>query len=486
MDRTIFKRVKILYNSLPLPMKLTFWFCLCNIMQNGISYITLPIFTRLLSPQEYGQVTVFNSWKRIIAIFLTLNLSSGVFMTAYVKFKENRNQVISSFQGLTTVLVLSFGGIYFVLQHLNILVLEITPVFMLVIGVECLLESSFSLWSMKQKFLYKYKLFLFITILSTILNPLVGILWVTSTSHKVFARILSGVVVESVIYGGIYFYNFWKGKCFFSLDYWKYALCFGVPLLPHYLSLIVLGQSDRLMIAKMCSESKAGIYGVGYSVASLISLLFGGINTSFGPWIMQKIDDRDYNNIKKRTREILQFILLVTISILLIQPELIKLATPIEYHDVIKIMPSITIGLFFSYLNNVFARVEFYYEKKYYITFFSCISSFLNILLNYIFISIFDYYAAGYTTLISYIVLCFLHYCVYRSISKRYMDGARIYDEKSIISMSLLLLIFGIICNFLSSYILLRYSILVILLLFICYNRDYIARTLNGENNKTV
>ena len=41
--------------------------------------ITTPIFTRLLTTQEYGEFNVFNSWLSIVTVFVTLNLYNGVF-----------------------------------------------------------------------------------------------------------------------------------------------------------------------------------------------------------------------------------------------------------------------------------------------------------------------------------------------------------------------------------------------------------------------
>ena len=68
------------YSELPIPLKASFWFLITGFLQKGISVITTPIFTRLLSTSEYGQLSIYNSWAGIITIFATLNLSAGVFM----------------------------------------------------------------------------------------------------------------------------------------------------------------------------------------------------------------------------------------------------------------------------------------------------------------------------------------------------------------------------------------------------------------------
>lgn len=58
--------------------------------------ITTPIFTRLLTTQEYGEFNVFNSWLSIVTVFVTLNLYNGVFTRGLVKYEEDRDRYASA------------------------------------------------------------------------------------------------------------------------------------------------------------------------------------------------------------------------------------------------------------------------------------------------------------------------------------------------------------------------------------------------------
>ena len=90
-------RLQLKYKSLPVQIKASFWFLICSFIQRGISLITTPIFTRLLSTVEYGQYNVFNSWMGIINIIVTLNLYAGVYQRGLVIFEKQRNVFSSSF-----------------------------------------------------------------------------------------------------------------------------------------------------------------------------------------------------------------------------------------------------------------------------------------------------------------------------------------------------------------------------------------------------
>lgn len=78
------------YKNLPVQVRASFWFLICSFLQKGISMITTPIFTRLLSTSEYGQFSVFNSWLGICTVIVSLQLYAGVYTSGLVKFEDEK------------------------------------------------------------------------------------------------------------------------------------------------------------------------------------------------------------------------------------------------------------------------------------------------------------------------------------------------------------------------------------------------------------
>ncbi|WP_341780016.1 hypothetical protein [Levilactobacillus sp. HBUAS70063] len=78
------------YKGLPVQVRASFCFLICAFMQRGISIITTPIFTRLLTAAEYGQYSVFSSWLSVITVIVSMNLYAGVYMQGLVKFEKER------------------------------------------------------------------------------------------------------------------------------------------------------------------------------------------------------------------------------------------------------------------------------------------------------------------------------------------------------------------------------------------------------------
>lgn len=131
------------YKNLPVQMKASFWFLICAFLQKGISMLTTPIFTRLLTTVEYGQFNVFTSWLGIITIFVSLNLSYGVYTQGLIKFNEERNAFTSSLQSLTTVLVVFWIVIYLVFHDIWNEIFSLSTVQMLALLIMIWTSSIF-------------------------------------------------------------------------------------------------------------------------------------------------------------------------------------------------------------------------------------------------------------------------------------------------------------------------------------------------------
>jgi O-antigen/teichoic acid export membrane protein len=99
----------------------------------------------------------------------------------------------------------------------------------------------------------------------------------------------------------------------------------------------------------------------------------------------------------------------------------------------------------------------------------------LNLILNYVFIPIFGYYAAGYTTLISYIVLTLFHYAFYKKIIKENLNKKiSLYNEKMIAISTIFVFAVMFLMIFLYDYYFVRYGLIVVILLIGIIKRNKI------------
>ena len=401
----------------------------------------------MLNTSEYGQYGVFISWKGIISCFVTLEISSAVYMQAIVKHDNERDRYASAIESLTLIMCVVWFGIYYCIrgiwnERLGLTISQMIAMFLVIWG-----NSVFGFWSTDQRVEYKYKMLLVVTLLMAIFQPILCVFLISIFVNKVSGLVWGIAVSNLIIYVPLFIKHIIRGRVFFSRTIWKYVLGFAIPLVPHYLSSIVLNSSDRIMIQQLVGESEAGIYNLAYSISICGTLINQAILQTFSPWVYQKIKNKEFLDIPGISYTILVAIGLMNIVIVLVSPEIVRLFAPSEYYEAIWVMPPITLSVLFMFMYNLFACFEFYYEKKYYVSTATMIGAGLNIVLNYIFIHIFGYVAAGYTTLICYILFAIMHYYFMRKICKKDVDGIKVYNSKTILLISAVYLIAGFVAS---------------------------------------
>lgn len=459
------------YNGLSLQIKATFWFFICSVLQRGISVITTPIFTRLLNTVEYGQYSVFNSWLSIIQIVVTLQITSGVYTMGIVKFKEEEKVFTSSLQGLNLTLCLIWTVIYLVFHDFLNRLLSLTTVQMLAMLLIIWASSSFTFWMTTQRNQFRYRKLVVVTLIVSIVQPLVGVFLVINAEDKVTARILGMALVEVIAYSGFFVAQMIQGKQFFSSKYWKYAILFNIPLIPHYLSNSILGSSDRIMIQSMVGVSEAGIYSLAYSISQIMQLVNDSLNKTMSPWLYQKIREKDYKSMSKVVYPSLVLIAAANLALIAIAPEIVAIFAPPEYSEAIYVIPPVAMSLFATYLYLCFAPFEFYFEKRIWTTIGTLTSAVANIVLNYIFIQLCGYQAAGYTTLVCYLLNSVMHYFFMRKVCRTYLDDIRPYNSKILILIAVVFMGIGFLYIPLYSNMAARYGFTAVLLLILYINR---------------
>ena len=459
------------YKKLSLPLKASLWFAVSNILVRGISFITLPIFSRILSTEQYGIVSVYGSWKEIFLIVCTLTLWGGVFNVVIVKNTDQIDRIISSFQGLAVTITCIFFAVSILFIEQVSKLLDMSKILVICMFLDVFAFIPFALWSGVERYFYRYKKVMVISILLPIFNSVLGYIAVTNTQYKAEARIIVGLFLNLIVSIILFIYIQNKGKAFYDNKYWKTAFEFNVVLIPHYLSLQILSQSDRIMINNICGKSDAGIYSVAYNFAMLLQLFTSAINSSFTPWIYKKIKDESYNDIRKTTNVIVFAVAGLSIAMICALPEIFYFMLPEGYYPAIWVIPPVAVGAFFMFLYPLFGAVEFYYEENRYVTIASVVGAIVNIILNYIFINRFGYIAAAYTTLLCYILFSLAHCIFMRKILKRNKQDIHLYDIKTLAGISLLTIVFMVVITFLYKNILLRWSFVAVICLILMLNR---------------
>lgn len=399
-------------SSLSAPAKSAVWFVVCSVLQRGIVYITTPIFTRLLTTEQFGTYTMYNSWFSVITIVCTLNLSYNVFHRAMVKYPDDKDGYTSSMQGLTTLITLVVFSTFLIFPTAWEQALQLPDELIFCMFLEMLFAPAFYFWQTRQRFEYRYVALAVVTILMTLISTVLGVVAVMLTDYGALARIYPVVATDVIV--GIFFgvLQYARGRKVFSKDYWGFALAFNLPLLPHYLSTVVLNQADRVMIGQICGMDDVAIYGVAYSLAMAASLFISSVNSSLIPWTYQQLEKHDAGQTRRigdigiMLSAVLAAILLLVVGL---GPELMMVLGPESYQAAIWVIPPVALSVLASMYVWLFVNVETYYGENGYVALVSIGAAVLNVVLNFVMLPIFGFVAAGWTTFVSYVAMVLGH-----------------------------------------------------------------------------
>lgn len=461
MINTVKEKLINKYNLISKQAKASILLTICGFLQKGISLIIVPVYTRIMPTEAYGEYSVFLSWFELVSIFVTLNMWNYFLTNGMTKYSDNVDKFISSLQGLSTVLTLVWFLIYLVFNRLWERLTGLAFVVMFVMFVELLTMPSFQYWCQRKRYEYDAKSVLIITLVLYILFPSISIPYILMVEQKGIAAIIGRAVVSSIIYLFPAISIWRKGKCWFNKEYWKNALRFSVPLIPHFLALMILNLSDRIMIERLCGETEAAFYSVAYSAGSVLLIINSSILGSFIPYTYQSIKSNNAQNIRKKSSILLMIVGGLNIVLILMAPEAISLLAPDEYKAAIYVIPPVALSNIFLFLFNLFANIEYYYEQTKQIAVVSVVCAIINVFLNYIYIPRYGFIAAGYTTLFCYILYSILHYCFMRRVCRRFMNGYQVYDVGTLVKMSVIIVIIGIAIIKLYDYMIIRYMLMI-------------------------
>lgn len=451
--------------ELPENLKATIVFAIASFATSGINYITTPIFTRILSTSEYGLISVYNSWFEIVRVFASLTLIfPGILNVGLYEHSDNRWKYLSSMLGMTacsTLVISLFYGIF--RQKVNeFFELPVNTIILMLIM--CFFQPATIFWIQKQRYEIKYKSTFCVSVGTAVMSQIVSVVAVLCLKKFNYnmgvVRLWSAGIVNLCVSVFLYIYICRQGKKYVDGILWKSTLFVAIPLIPHYLSTVVLSSIDKIMISQMVGQNKTGIYSLAAILSAIGVLIWRALSVTYTPFVNSKLGEHDFTTIREAVKPLLLVVAAFCVLTALAAPEIIGILATEEYYEGIYVVPPIAAGIYTTALYDNFTAISFFHKKSFNIMIATVIAAASNIIMNYVFIMRCGYIAAGYTTLASNLILTTLHY-----INSRKIEKEEVYDSKFCFLSVLVVIISCLLCNFIYNFIWVRYGLIVVIIL---------------------
>lgn len=432
-----------------------------NVLLKGITFLTLPIFSRILTTEEFGYYNLYVSYETILTIFVGLCLY-GSLRTGKYDYAKNFEQYVTSALSLSLIPFLAILFVGNIAYPLLSPFFEFSQIVLNILVIHSYAMFIFQFYNTKLALEFRYKEFLLASAANSIGGTLLSMYLIIFVfeQNKHIARICGYAIVPIVVAAGIWFGFLEKAvrrkHTLFNIEHWKYGLGISLPLVVHTFSQQILNQFDRIMISKMVSKTAVGVYGFIHTISNILQIIVQSMDTAWSVWFYEQLNQKNYENIKEKSAAYVLLMNVIYVGFVSLAPDVIHIAGTSDYYEGTSIIVPLAFSVYFTFLYSLPVHIEYFYKKTKYIALGTSMAATANFIMNYIFISLFGYKASAWTTMVSYILLFVFHWVI----SKR-IDSKSMFATRMIVGSTISLGIYSILIFSNIEKVLLRWIIMV-------------------------
>jgi O-antigen/teichoic acid export membrane protein len=376
---------------------------LANMLRQAVPVLLVPVLTRYLTPADYGTTAVFNVLVTVFVAFVGVNVHGAIGRKYF-----DRDQLDLPAYVFNCVLIIAVSTI-----------LTAGAVWLGAGPISAVSEVPRSwLWAA-----------VVVASAQILINSLLSLLQVQG---KAVAYAVIQVGRSAAIAGGatlfvVGLHMDWRGSVLgqlcaavlFSLislallarggwlrprvqpDYIRSALSFGLPLVPHALSGVVVAAVDRLFVAHYAGIAQTGLYSLGYQLGAVIGLLEDSFNRAFQPWLFEQLK-RDDPETKRKivlfTYGYFVVFFALAVGLGAAAPLILSILVPERFQGAYVHVIWIALGYAFNGMYKMVSGYMFFAERTGALAWLTFASACINVLLNYLLVPRYGAIGSAYAT----------------------------------------------------------------------------------------
>lgn len=460
-----------------------------GIITKAISFLLLPIYTRVLLPSDYGTLELVYMVGNLIAILYGFMISSGYIREYYVCKDEHEKQVLLNstfwFTFFNTIVFLIL--IFVFARELSQLLFKFdnNKLFLKLILISSAINAHsiifYNLLMVREKS-REYITIQIISLLLTIGLTIIFIVFLRWSVKGVLIALVIGRSVEFIIISILFLRVSIKEISFSAI---KEMLKYSIPLIPLQLAAFILNLSDRIFLQNYQNLNEVGLYSLGYKFASLIPLFAIVPLKAYGPYIFSLIDNTQEckKTIADFSRYYVAGILILTLVVSMFSRELIMVMAEKSYYSSWTVIYLLSLSYVFYGTSNVISIGIDVVKRTWLKAIFWITAAIVNIGLNFLLIPSYGIIGASIATSISFLLVIIMYFIALK----------HVYPIEFQYSKFILITIFTSVIYIISVYI--NYTIvttivfkliLLIIYLTVLYFSGYFSKTELQKGKKIV
>lgn len=422
-------------------LKNTFILALGQFLPHVVSFVTLPIYTGMLTKAEYGLYDLINVVVYVLNIVVIVQIHQAVFRYLIdVRGTSLADKYITNaylFESVPSIVsAIVFGACFYSQPAIN----------RALIGLYLFLVMQNNVSGQVARGLGKNGVYAFGAITCSVSN-LILVVFLVARIKLGFTGLLISL---NVSYGLATLYQLFACKQLRFIDFKlvdkdtiKEMLAYSWPMVPNTLSIWVVNTCDKFIIRGFLGLEFNGIFAAAQKIPNIFTLAYSTFNLAWQESASISIKDKDYNKYYNDVFSALFDFLTGSLLLLIAaSPILFRILIRGDYALAYDQMPLLYLGVFLSSLSSYFGSIYIAKKATKAVGVSSAVGAVINAVVNLAMVRWAGLYAASISTIASYLTLV-----LYRAIDIEKKEFAHIhYDFKHIAGCLFLIVLCSVLC----------------------------------------
>ena len=272
-------------------------YTLSALLSRGIGLLLLPIFTRLLTPEDYGVVDLLTVFGSLVHVTITLDISQGLARYLPAATSEpDRKDYATTCLIFTSIAYAAFTLISMIIAPALSKLLLGSPKWTAVVHLAIptiALGGIFYLLQVQLSYELRARRYAATTVAHATMSGLLSAFLLVFSDLGVKAVFLGQLIAVVTVLPFLYFTLRGSLQGSFNSQKLRQMLAFSLPLVFSSIAFVLFLYIDRLIISRLLSLHDVGLFGVGQRVASVITVVMAGLQTALMPLIYRQHREAD-------------------------------------------------------------------------------------------------------------------------------------------------------------------------------------------------
>lgn len=357
------EEIKQQRGSSALAIKAGFWYVISTFLVKGLSFITTPIFSRLLSKEAYGEFSNFASWQTLLLIVTGAEMHNTV-ARAYYDYKDDFDGYVSSVTVTGCGFTLLLYGLFLICGDWIYNIVSIPREYVHVLFFMLMFQACKQIYMARERTLYRYKSVAAISVVNLLVPTLIAVVLVifAREPQRLSARIYGFYIPSALIGVGCAAVMLWRGRTF-RWKHCRYAFVLSLPLMVHYLTAHLLTSSNTIVTKLVLGAEAVSSVSIASSTNHILTILLQAVSGAVTTWLMDNLEQQNAKAARKGTTLYVAGISAVAVGVMLLAPELIWILGGSRYADSVFLMPGMVTAVLVQSVTTVFTIILTYQKK---------------------------------------------------------------------------------------------------------------------------